>query len=107
MGRISDIQGQQTDIQQEGRDINRQVDYKRKQLEDMSALSRRRFEALGKEEPETARAVEWLREHKDKFEQHVFEPACLSLQVRDQRYVDAVEFALGGIRGSLKVRFSF
>lgn len=39
----------------------------------------------------------WLENNQHRFEKHVFGPVCLEINVRDQQYVDAIEFGLGGV----------
>lgn len=46
-------------------------------------------------------AVMWLRENRQMFQKHVFEPVCLELNIKDITYVNAIENAL---RGQLKVK---
>jgi structural maintenance of chromosomes protein 5 len=64
---------------------------RRKELED---VRERRLECL-RHEPHTLEAVQWLRQNRDKLVGRVFYPLCVEINVKDVRYADAIENAIG------------
>ena len=44
----------------------------------------------------TAIVVRWLRQNQNRFQMEVMEPACLSVEVKDPDYANAVEAAFNG-----------
>jgi hypothetical protein len=54
----------------------------------------RRLEQLRETESDVYDAVVWLRQNRDMFQKHVFEPVCLEINIKNMKYVDAIENVL-------------
>ncbi|KAI8098336.1 P-loop containing nucleoside triphosphate hydrolase protein [Gilbertella persicaria] len=98
---------QSSDIQQQVREKN-QIKYnlrgdlesKIKEKQQLENITKVRLTKLKHEFPDTIAAYEWLRQNKDQFAGRVYEPLVLHLNLKDDRYADLVESALGGPRNS-------
>jgi tRNA(Phe) wybutosine-synthesizing methylase Tyw3 len=59
-----------------------------------------RLNKLNREYPDTVKAYRWLKENKNTFSGRVYEPVLYHLNLKDSKYADLVENALGGARSS-------
>src|SRR5262249_54053016 len=64
-------------------------------LRELEDIRHRRLEQLRREDPDIYRAVMWLKDHRREFEQHVFDPIVLEVNVRDNSFMSCVEATLG------------
>ncbi|KAG8897958.1 Structural maintenance of chromosomes protein 5, partial [Tulasnella sp. 403] len=64
-----------------------------RELADLDNVAKRRLDALRRVDADCAATIEWLRkpENRHRFKMEVTEPAIVSLDVPDLRYVDQVE----------------
>ena len=75
---------------------NKLVDRARRDLENLESQAGRQYEKLYKNNRDTAKAWDWIQQHQDEFEKHVYGPPMLECSVKDSKYVDLVEATLGG-----------
>lgn len=57
-------------------------------------IRNRRLEQLRETESDVYDAVVWLRQNRALFQKHVFEPVCLEINIKNMKYVDAIENVL-------------
>ncbi|KAI5121182.1 hypothetical protein M0805_005983 [Coniferiporia weirii] len=62
-------------------------------LKRLDDAAHRRLDALLKWDKDVGEVVRWLRNNGHRFKMEVIEPACLSLDVKDSRFSDAIEGA--------------
>ncbi|RUS31253.1 hypothetical protein BC938DRAFT_478180 [Jimgerdemannia flammicorona] len=98
--KVEESQTQLKEIVNEGRELNREINQKAQQLEDLQNIRTRRLSFLANTDPDCHRAVIWMQNNRDRFESHVYDPACLEINIRDQQYVNAIEHCLGGARSN-------
>ncbi|OZJ06471.1 hypothetical protein BZG36_00537 [Bifiguratus adelaidae] len=96
----TELQSQVSDIEREGRQLNEGINKARKGLANLDNVRTQRLERLRQQDPQTAKAYEWLEANRDRFEAAVYGPPLLELNVKNLRYADAIETLLGGSRGS-------
>jgi hypothetical protein len=71
----------------------------------MKNINHIRLESLKRYQNDTFKAVVWYRENKALFRGKVFGPIQLAINLKDKRYAEHVESALGGKDSShLRVR---
>ena len=58
-------------------------------------MKERRLESLRESDPDMYKAVLWLRDNRDRFAKHVYEPIYLEINVKEKKYIDAVEAVAG------------
>ncbi|GBC01516.1 hypothetical protein RclHR1_04210002 [Rhizophagus clarus] len=91
-----DIQDRTEQLHDDSEKIKRQIfriDQRRKELEDIRNL---RLDVLRRDYPaHTIEAVEWLENNRDKLFAYVSYPLCAEINVKDARYADAIENAIG------------
>lgn len=75
-----------------------------RRLQKLDNLKDQKLQKLGQWDADCANVVQWLEQNKETntFAQRVTLPAYVSLTVRDQRYVNAIEACLGA--NQIKVR---
>lgn len=59
----------------------------------------RRLALIREHLPDTAAALNWLRENRSMFKGKIHGPIGMNLNIKDTRYANLVESILGGIRG--------
>jgi hypothetical protein len=72
-------------------------------MSEAQSITQRKFQNCQKFEPDTARAIQWVRANRDKFRGQVFEPPRMSISVKDPRNVKMAEAVL--TKANLKVCF--
>jgi chromosome segregation ATPase len=75
----------------EVRDLDRELNDQRRQLDELDNIKHNRLMILQKADNDTFRAVEWLRKNSGVFKEKVYEPVMLELSIKDQRWASAVE----------------
>ncbi|GJJ69205.1 structural maintenance of chromosomes protein 5 [Entomortierella parvispora] len=92
--RIDSLQSQQQEIVNASSRINHKMTETRRSLNELDDVSKRRLDQLGRNDPDAREAVLWLRDNANIFQKKVFEPVCLELNIRNTKFVNAVENAL-------------
>ncbi|ORX96250.1 P-loop containing nucleoside triphosphate hydrolase protein [Basidiobolus meristosporus CBS 931.73] len=91
----NELQSDQEKIIGEGREINNQLNQLQQKLVDLEDIRNRRLDNLRLIDKDTYQATIWLRENRHRFEHHVFDPIALEINVKDMRYLNAIESAIG------------
>ncbi|KAK0202992.1 hypothetical protein DFS33DRAFT_1437795, partial [Desarmillaria ectypa] len=73
-----------------------QLQQSQDELKRLDNVEVRKFRMLSRWDKDTADAVMWYRNNKDKFKMEVFEPPYLSVNVPDRAFASAVEMAFSG-----------
>ncbi|SAM05558.1 hypothetical protein [Absidia glauca] len=73
-----------------------QISNKKRELTEMKNINHIRLESLKRYQNDTFKAVVWYRENKSLFRGQVFGPIQLAINLKDKRYAEHVESALGG-----------
>ncbi|KAI8377088.1 hypothetical protein EDC96DRAFT_251133 [Choanephora cucurbitarum] len=97
----SDIQQQVREKQNIKHNLQRDLDYKHREKQQLDDVAKQRLNKLKRDYPDTVAAFDWLRNNKQRFSGRVYEPLVLHLNLKDDKYADIVENALGGPRSSL------
>ncbi|KAK9474578.1 P-loop containing nucleoside triphosphate hydrolase protein [Dipodascopsis tothii] len=104
------IQGLQKATGDQMTDARVEIRQTEKKMEDVSAQMRaleseanRKLQNLQRIDRDTYEAVLWLRQHRDTFEDNVYEPPYLTISVKDPSLTDAVE---GTVRRSALLTFT-
>ncbi|KAF9428893.1 Structural maintenance of chromosomes protein 5 [Podila epigama] len=92
--KIDSLSIEQEGIVRDARHMTASLTDKRRQLVALDDIRNRRLEQLREVDGDVYEAVLWLREHRSMFQKHVFEPVCLELNIKDMKYVDAIEGVL-------------
>ncbi|KAI1294565.1 Structural maintenance of chromosomes protein 5 [Mortierella claussenii] len=92
--RIETLQAKQTEIVDGSRRFNMQLVDGRKRLDALDDIRNRRLQTLRHQDSDVFEAVIWLRENRNLFQNHVFEPVCLEINIKNMSHVNAIEFAL-------------
>ncbi|CAI2185097.1 6636_t:CDS:10, partial [Funneliformis geosporum] len=90
----NEINVKQEELADEERQIQSQITYINQQRRELEDKKKRRLESL-RYEHHTLEAVQWLHQNNDKLVARVFDPICVEINVKDVRYADAVETAIG------------
>ncbi|KAJ2804633.1 Structural maintenance of chromosomes protein 5, partial [Coemansia helicoidea] len=98
---IIQLQGAQSDLVRSGRQISDDIAARDRTLHDLDNVALQRRAALRRFNEDAFRALEWLEQNRDRFEQHVFAPVCLEAAVSDARYAPLIETVVGA--GSLRM----
>ncbi|KAG0363943.1 Structural maintenance of chromosomes protein 5, partial [Gamsiella multidivaricata] len=89
--KIDVLRSRQEDIVREGNSINFRLTEKRKRLEALDDIRNRRLQQLRSQDNDVYEAVLWLRQNREMFQKHVFEPVCLELNIKNMKFVNAIE----------------
>ncbi|KAF7364507.1 Structural maintenance of chromosomes protein 5 [Mycena venus] len=76
------------------------------QLRDLDSTEARKLENFTQRNRDCGDAVRWLRDNKGRFKMTVFEPPALSVTVRDQSFVNAVENCFNSAQMQARLRLS-
>ncbi|KAJ1979212.1 Structural maintenance of chromosomes protein 5 [Dimargaris cristalligena] len=89
--RVDELQGQQQDIMAQSRNARQQMERKQTELQQLEDVRNQRLVALERFDADTHKAVLWLRQNRDQFQEYVFEPICLEINITDANFAKAVE----------------
>lgn len=92
---LYELDDKQQQLMRSGTRINGEVDSRHNQLRRLDDVAQRRRENLRKIHEATYKAMEWLGQNRDKFQQHVYDPICLEASVTDSRMTEMVETVIG------------
>ncbi|EPQ30108.1 uncharacterized protein PFL1_02225 [Pseudozyma flocculosa PF-1] len=81
-------------ILMESNNLARSRDELKARLESLADVKAQRLETLRRADPAAHTAVMWLRENQAMFQQPVYEPVLLEINVKDPAYANAVESCL-------------
>ncbi|KAG7444354.1 uncharacterized protein BT62DRAFT_237992 [Guyanagaster necrorhizus] len=96
IGRKRELEAEmKTNLDQEYR-FKSQLQQSKDELGKLDDVEVRKFQMLYHWDRDTADAVTWYRNNKDKFRMEVFEPPYLSVNVPDRTFASAVEMAFSG-----------
>ncbi|KAI9838989.1 MAG: hypothetical protein M1819_004197 [Sarea resinae] len=88
---ISELQQTQRDVTAQGRERNEWIARARGQLESLDSQSGQQVNKLRHISRETANAWEWVQNHQDMFEKHVYGPPIVECSVKEKEYCDSIE----------------
>ncbi|KAI8390360.1 hypothetical protein BD560DRAFT_6931 [Blakeslea trispora] len=97
----SEIQQQVREKQSIKHELQQELDNKQRDKQQLDDVTRQRLNKLKRDYPDTVTAFEWLRNNKQRFSGRIYEPLILYLNLKDDKYADLVENALGGPRSSV------
>ncbi|KAI8988303.1 P-loop containing nucleoside triphosphate hydrolase protein [Mycotypha africana] len=80
------------------KNVQRDFESKRHQLEELKNIQKTRLRKLQRDYPDTVKLHEYIDENKDQFEGRVYGPVVLMMNLKDARYAALVEQAMGGPR---------
>ncbi|KAG0361235.1 Structural maintenance of chromosomes protein 5 [Podila minutissima] len=92
--KIDNLQLAQEDIVRDSKKAGANLSDKRRRLVALDDIRNRRLEQLRETESDVYDAVVWLRQNRALFQKHVFEPVCLEINIKNMKYVDAIENVL-------------
>ncbi|KAF9299963.1 Structural maintenance of chromosomes protein 5 [Mortierella antarctica] len=92
--KIDNLQLAQEDIVRDSKKAGANLSDKRRRLVALDDIRNRRLEQLRETESDVYDAVVWLRQNRAMFQKHVFEPVCLEINIKNMKYVDAIENVL-------------
>ncbi|CAH1757333.1 4927_t:CDS:10 [Entrophospora sp. SA101] len=84
----------QDDLNREISPIQGHIRSLHNKLERINDLKLRRAERI-RSDRATTEAIEWLKNNRSSFKKHVYFPICMEIDVKDTRYADAIENAIG------------
>ncbi|CAO3590457.1 unnamed protein product [Absidia cylindrospora] len=79
---------------------DRQISNKKSELNELKDIRRIRLENLKRHQIDTYKAFSWYKENSTIFKGKIHGPIQLSVNLKDKRYADQVESALGGVSSS-------
>ncbi|KAI8910380.1 hypothetical protein EDD86DRAFT_205257 [Gorgonomyces haynaldii] len=82
-----EMQQQQQEIARTRDDIRR----KNHELHQLDNIKNQRLNVVRQRHRETADVIEWLRQNQHEFQQRIIEPACVELEIKDNRFSKHVE----------------
>ncbi|KAI8346052.1 hypothetical protein B0O80DRAFT_407246 [Mortierella sp. GBAus27b] len=91
---VATLQNKENEIVLESNQLNAQLVDRTRRLEALDDIRNRRMEQLKIHDSDVVDAIKWLRENRNVFRKHVFEPVCLELNIKDMKFVNAIEHAL-------------
>ncbi|KAG0216880.1 Structural maintenance of chromosomes protein 5 [Mortierella sp. NVP41] len=97
--RIATLQSQQSDIVDECRRINAKILDGQRRITALEDVKHQKLENLRTMDNDAYEAVLWLRENRHRFQQHVFDPIGMEINVKNMKLVNPIESV---IRGQLK-----
>ncbi|KAJ1654571.1 Structural maintenance of chromosomes protein 5 [Dispira simplex] len=89
--KVRELQGKQQDVVRESRQVNDKIASKHQELVNLDDVRNQRLLALQKFNVDSYQAVQWLRQNRSQFDQPVFEPICLEIDLKDPQHSHAVE----------------
>ncbi|KAG0036191.1 Structural maintenance of chromosomes protein 5 [Podila clonocystis] len=92
--KIDNLQLAQEDIVRDSKKAGASLSDKRRRLVALDDIRNRRLDQLRETESDVYDAVIWLRQNRALFQKHVFEPVCLEINIKNMKYVDAIENVL-------------
>lgn len=93
---IGQINEQQQELHQEVQQQEERIRQSEVELRQMNSVWKQRLERLRQRDASTAQVIEWLQGNQHKYQQPILEPVCMSLNVRDARYVKQAEAFFSG-----------
>lgn len=69
-------------------------------MDELEDVKNRKLQALRNVDNDVYEAVVWLRQNRHLFKNHVFDPICLEINVKNKKFADAIE---SNIRNFLRV----
>jgi hypothetical protein len=86
-----EIKNAMTDIERRGQDRNHRIGAAEQELKNLASQAGQQTIKLREMYRETAIAWEWVQEHQDQFEKHVYGPPMIECSVKDPKYLDLIE----------------
>ncbi|RKP11061.1 hypothetical protein THASP1DRAFT_27160 [Thamnocephalis sphaerospora] len=82
-------------IQNDGQEIQSRLTDVQMRLSKLDNIRSQRLELVRRTDQATYRAAMWLEKNRDMFSGAVYGPICLEVNVKDRKYANAVELAIG------------
>lgn len=92
--KVAELKRKQEDIGQRGKDKNQRILQAKRDLENLESQAGQQENKLRAISSDTFRAWEWIKQHQDEFEKHVYGPPIVECSVTDLNYVDQIETLL-------------
>ena len=89
-----DIQRKSSDIRRRGQEKTARINQAKQDLANLESQAGQQNTKLLRISRDTARAWEWIQQHRDEFEKPVFGPPVVECSVKDPKYADAMESLL-------------
>ena len=80
-----------SDMERQGRDRNIRINQAQRDLENLESQAGQQSKKLSALSHDSAVAWQWIQEHQDDFEKHVYGPPIVECSIKDPRYVDLIE----------------
>lgn len=87
----ANLQRQQEQNTQQGRERRDRIDRATRELENLDSQAGQQDKKLKNRSPDTWKAWEWVKAHRQDFEKPVFGPPIVECSVTDPQYVDMIE----------------
>lgn len=85
------VEGEMSDLRRERENIRAEMKMLEKKLNDMNSMMKAKEEKLRGRFRDTYTALQWLRQHRERYSGNVHEPMMLVINVKDHRYAKYVE----------------
>ncbi|KIP10370.1 hypothetical protein PHLGIDRAFT_101267 [Phlebiopsis gigantea 11061_1 CR5-6] len=92
---LDEIQARQREFIDDQSKYKREVDVCHNRLKQLDNADVQKLESLTRWHRDTGDVVKWLRQNQDRFRHPILEPPMLSINVRDRRFVHAIEACFG------------
>ncbi|KAL8668398.1 MAG: hypothetical protein Q9168_006969, partial [Polycauliona sp. 1 TL-2023] len=89
--RVMELKRQLVDLDSRGRGKKERILQAQKDLENLESQAGQQENKLRQASSDTFKAWEWIKEHRNEFEQEIFGPPMVECSVADLRYVDQIE----------------
>ncbi|KAL9099330.1 MAG: hypothetical protein Q9163_005158 [Psora crenata] len=88
---IRDAQEQQRSLTRQGREKKQRIQQAEESLSQLDSQAGKQAIKLRKLSDDSWRLWQWVQQHPDQFEKHVFGPPIVECSMKDPRYVDLIE----------------
>ncbi|KAL8688902.1 MAG: hypothetical protein Q9218_005299, partial [Villophora microphyllina] len=92
--KVAELKRKQEDLTYRGREKSQRILQAQRDLENLESQAGQQETKLKAASFDTHRAWEWIKQHQDEFEKHVFGPPIVECSVTDLNYVDQMETLL-------------
>ena len=81
-------------MEQDKHHLRRQLEETKREIHQLNDIRTLRLKEIGRREPDTMAAVEWLSKNKEKFKRQIFEPIISTVNAADSKYTKMVEASI-------------
>ncbi|KAG0194751.1 Structural maintenance of chromosomes protein 5 [Apophysomyces sp. BC1034] len=98
--KIHSLNYESENVRRQQKVINRSMSAKEDELREVNNVFKMRLSGMRKFNEDTVKAFQWLQENRGMFKGKIYGPVAMLLNLKDARYADIVESALGGEKGA-------